>query len=530
MRRPWVLTPAGPVLWQSHQFIHASLTKLFEEIPCRIEKLWFPNPRVSKAWIEEARKSASCFVLLPSASESLEFIAQLRREHDLRVPLVMMIAGDFVRGGAQIFARKSLLWKSDRFVTHSMAEYELVRDALPQHEGIHLIRLPVSRSEMFSVSAKEKKRLRQKLGIKSREKFLVYAGQVTPQKNVHGLIRAVTELKRRGHRFKLMIVGGLEARGSATGLVQTPHWYGRFLSELVCKFELENEVKFTGRLSRSELQEYFSACDAHISLTLFDSEDFGYSAAEGISCGAPAILTHWGGSRDFIQAGAALGVPVRITKNGPRADISAVPSLIEKVLRNNFSLRKRALDFAASHLQGDKILSEWRDLFSRTFAEMPTPGISVAQPYMDYLFEHASLFSEGRVPTRTDPLVRRLLAARNRTERPELFLFETPDHPLALRINEIYAGQGRVSISKDAEAYLHPFFSIASAGFDDPLIARRSVPLDAREKRTLIRWFSKPVRWKKLRGHPLAQRLEAQGAILISESKRARRKICKDYP
>lgn len=105
--------------------------------------------------------------------------------------------------------------------------------------------------------------------------------------NVDVLIKAfsVLKLKHKDKSLKLLIIG-----------VGSQEYE---LKQLVKKLNLNDDVVFTGRISFSEVSNYFNMIDVLANLS--DYESFGVSVIEAMACEKPVIATNTGGLKEIIE-------------------------------------------------------------------------------------------------------------------------------------------------------------------------------------------------------------------------------------
>lgn len=118
---------------------------------------------------------------------------------------------------------------------------------------------------------------------------LVVVSRLSPEKNLHLLVKAMAFLKGK---FKLHIIGeGFERKR---------------LEKLVRKFNLKNEVIFHGWVPNSQLPEILDNFD----LFVFPSnhETFGMAPIEALAVGLPLIVFDYPLNREIIPAGTAIFV------------------------------------------------------------------------------------------------------------------------------------------------------------------------------------------------------------------------------
>jgi len=123
------------------------------------------------------------------------------------------------------------------------------------------------------------------------------------KKGVLYLLKALQLLQEDG--VKLTIVDDAERHSSYADDVGPLPSYG---SHLVKKLGLDGMVHFTGRLTREELAQQYSAARIAIVPSLY--EGFGLPAAEAMACGTPVIAST-GGALPEVVGDAGILVPPR---------------------------------------------------------------------------------------------------------------------------------------------------------------------------------------------------------------------------
>jgi len=113
------------------------------------------------------------------------------------------------------------------------------------------------------------------------EPYLLFVSSLWPYKNVHGLIRAFSNLV---HRYRvphdLVIVGGLSAKGYQTKLLQ-----------LVNACRLDRRVHFVGHVAdRHEIRDFYVGADVYIYPSY--AETFGLTLLESMACGTPVVASN----------------------------------------------------------------------------------------------------------------------------------------------------------------------------------------------------------------------------------------------
>jgi glycosyltransferase involved in cell wall biosynthesis len=175
--------------------------------------------------------------------------------------------------------------------------------------------------------------------------FLVSAvGRITQLKSIETLIEAINILKPK-FPIKALIVGGVRSDKKE---------YFEFLQKLIKKKQLQNDIIFTGSLSK--VVEIYSMSDIVVSCSK-KPESFGRSLSEALSLNTPVIATNHGGVKDIIQNGvngylfepqnaielAEAIIKSKTLKRDFRDDIKARFSL-DKMVEDNLKLYKELIN------------------------------------------------------------------------------------------------------------------------------------------------------------------------------------------
>jgi len=156
---------------------------------------------------------------------------------------------------------------------------------------------------------------RKHLGFDQDESILLYVGRFDPIKGIDRLLEAMAYLKHL-KRTRLVIVGG-DGPG-------TPEYQN--LQQLSAKFGIQKFVHFVGRVEQSQLPPYYSAADALVVPSYYES--FGLVGLESLACGTPVVATRVGAMEDIIEDGKTGHVVADLT---PRA----LANSIEKIISNS---------------------------------------------------------------------------------------------------------------------------------------------------------------------------------------------------
>jgi glycosyltransferase involved in cell wall biosynthesis len=113
-------------------------------------------------------------------------------------------------------------------------------------------------------------------------------------KNVHGVIRALAELKD-DYDFRYRVVAG-----AVTGS------YRSELEHLIVETSLSDKVSIEGRKTEEELADYYTRADLFILASYAENqnfEGFGIVFLEANAAGTPVLTTREGGMVDYVREG-----------------------------------------------------------------------------------------------------------------------------------------------------------------------------------------------------------------------------------
>ncbi len=140
---------------------------------------------------------------------------------------------------------------------------------------------------------------------------VVYAGRITPQKNILNLIRSFSFAKKLNPKLELVICGNFHDRGYHLHHIDLGPTYRSTVLEVM---ESTEGVRYIGNLDQASLRSLFQNSDYQVSLSTYHDEDFGYSIAQGMAVGLKPILTNWGGHYDHSLVYGDTMIPVEINE------------------------------------------------------------------------------------------------------------------------------------------------------------------------------------------------------------------------
>ena len=141
----------------------------------------------------------------------------------------------------------------------------------------------------------EKRKLREKYGIKANEKILLFTGRITPEKGVKELVESLKNVKNQN--YKLLILG------SALNELETKTKYQEQIENIVKT--ISNKVIFTGFIKYDEINKFYSIADIAVLPSIWN-DPAPLTIIESLVSGLPIITTNSGGIPEYATNGAAI--------------------------------------------------------------------------------------------------------------------------------------------------------------------------------------------------------------------------------
>lgn len=152
-------------------------------------------------------------------------------------------------------------------------------------------------------------------------KMILFVGRLDPVKGLDTLLEAICELAHRSHdtagHVCLAVIGG-DAESASEAMNNAD-----CLDDLKARFDLSDLVVFLGSRAQDTLAYYYSAAEACVMPSRYES--FGMVALEAMACGTPVIASRVGGLMFTVQDGVT-GFLV------PEGDPKALAAKLELIL------------------------------------------------------------------------------------------------------------------------------------------------------------------------------------------------------
>jgi len=291
-----LLLPRKKLAWDSLREIIPAIIKCHKDI-ARVQKV-----DILEIFIDEKIRPSR---LLPCLNASILIVPVLTKDvmtslnflHDrlsFNGPIVIYSHGEATVAGKSLIKFERYCRSPVKWICASSAEAKTL-GLCYEPPTVAIIPFPLS-LEINSQLKKHKSAETQK-----RPKKIIYAGRISVQKNLHGLIYAFSTLIETDPTLKLHIFGKEDHLGIPRLGIPSIN-YLKSLKVLVKKLQIEKNVVFEGYVTRSRILIEFQRGDAiFASLSYHSDEDFGVVAFSALLAGLACVLSRWGGHQDFAR-------------------------------------------------------------------------------------------------------------------------------------------------------------------------------------------------------------------------------------
>jgi glycosyltransferase involved in cell wall biosynthesis len=166
--------------------------------------------------------------------------------------------------------KADLLWSNSYYTKQGIYKYFPVRRCQEIFVGFFINR---TLFKQVSISGGERDNLFSKLGIRRKDKLLLFVGTLEPRKNLKFLLSLMPVLASQG--YTLLVVG---AKG----------WGRSDIKDIIDSQGFpHNHVIFAGYLTSDELVKLYNLASMYVSSSL--NEGFGMPQLEAMACGCPVV-------------------------------------------------------------------------------------------------------------------------------------------------------------------------------------------------------------------------------------------------
>lgn len=226
-----------------------------------------------------------------------KWLETIKRKNIKRPPILFYWNSEGAKMGYRIWKYISLFQSNDQWVVNCESEKKILNYLYPYNKRTHVIHLPINEDLFSKPKNKDKKKIRNRLGLPEKSPLLLYSGRISEQKNVE----IILDLMKNETHWKLILCGDIDD-------ISFPHLSSKLKKESafkkriikkIEKLKIQKKVYYYKHQEQRELSHIMLACDAQVSFSNHYGEDFGYSIAQGLGAGLKTLVSSWGGHNNW---------------------------------------------------------------------------------------------------------------------------------------------------------------------------------------------------------------------------------------
>jgi D-inositol-3-phosphate glycosyltransferase len=209
-----------------------------------------------------------------------------------------------IEGNYRIAGERKVLGEAEQIIASTPAELAQLQ-FLYQADSRRITIIPpgVDTGRFYPIPSDEAKEY---IGVPPCGRMLLFVGRIEPLKGLDILLQAIAYLRKQPgmseHQFCLTVIGGEPDALDANQEMQR-------IQALRQQFGLQDLVTFLGKRSQDTLPYYYSAAEAVVVPSFYES--FGMVALEAMACGTPVVASQVGGLAFLVKNGeTGFTVPV----------------------------------------------------------------------------------------------------------------------------------------------------------------------------------------------------------------------------
>jgi len=203
-----------------------------------------------------------------------------------------------MEGGYRLEGERKVIQQADRIIAATPAELAQLQ-WLYQADVRRIVVIPpgVDPHRFYPIPQDEAKEF---IGVPPCGRMLLFVGRIEPLKGMDVLINAIALMRQRGvlerNPFCLAVIGGEPDADPEKMSAEMAR-----IQALCAQFGLQDLIVFLGKRSQDTLPYYYSAAEAVVVPSHYES--FGMVALEALACGTPVVASQVGGLAYLVQDG-----------------------------------------------------------------------------------------------------------------------------------------------------------------------------------------------------------------------------------